>query len=98
MSPYPLITRWLIKGILQQRPDSVRVLFWADVLPIAIPALQFVAKEYLLRRDEAERGVVNLQIAYEWRQAHLGGSHRRRIVGLVIYDDLLDVQRAAEVC
>ena len=35
----------------------------AGVLPIAIPAFQLVAKKHLLRRDEAERRVVDLQIA-----------------------------------
>ena len=35
----------------------------------AIPAFQLVAKAHLLRRDQAERGVIDLQIANQRRQA-----------------------------
>src|SRR5260221_6885782 len=37
----------------------------AGLLPIAIQAFQLVAKTYLFRRDQAERRVVDLQIAYQ---------------------------------
>ena len=39
----------------------------AGVLPIAIPAFQLVAKEHLFRRDQAERRIVDLQIAHQRR-------------------------------
>src|SRR5208283_2993439 len=61
----------------------------ADVLPIAIPAFQLVTKKHLLRRDEAEPGIVDLEIANQRRQAQTG----RRIVALAIGADLLDMHR-----
>src|SRR6185369_628267 len=39
----------------------------ADVLPIFIVAFQHVAKLDPLRGNQTERGVVYLQIAYQWR-------------------------------
>ena len=43
----------------------------ANVLPIADPAFQLVAKQDLFRRDQAERGVVDLQIADQRGQAQV---------------------------
>src|SRR5713226_8860132 len=37
----------------------------ASILPIAVPAFQLVTKKNLFRRDEAERGVIYLQITNE---------------------------------
>ena len=58
-------------------------------------AFELVAEPHLLRRDEAERRVVDLQIAGQRRQAQpIGavGSRRRSAVG----SDLLDVHRRRE--
>src|SRR6267142_123896 len=43
----------------------VRLPAIAGVLPIAIPAFQLVAEKYLFLRDEAERRIVDLQIAHQ---------------------------------
>src|ERR1700694_205817 len=45
----------------------------ADVLPIAIPAIQLNPEMVLLRRYEAESGIVDLQIANERRQPWVRG-------------------------
>src|SRR6266436_2311727 len=57
------------------------------VLPVAVIAFQLVAKEYLLRRDQTECRVVNLQIAYQRRQTNLSAS----VISLAVSDELLDM-------
>ena len=44
----------------------------ADVLPVAVAAFEFDAELVLLRRDEAQRRVVDLQIANERRKSSPG--------------------------
>ena len=61
----------------------------ADVLPLAVAAFELDPEPVLLRRDEAQRGVVDLQIANERRQPQTG----RRVVRFPIRDHLLDVHR-----
>src|SRR5262249_11677192 len=58
--------------------------------PIAIPTFELVAEEDLFRSDEAERRVVDLEIAYPWRQAHIPTSGSRSVRS-VVGGDLLDV-------
>src|SRR6266403_6085070 len=65
----------------------------ASVLPIAVPALQLVTKKDLFRRDEAERGVIYLQITNERGQKYASVCSGTRIVGLAVGGDLLDVHR-----
>jgi len=43
----------------------VRLPAIAGVLPVALPAFQLVAEEYLLLRDETERRIFDLQIAHQ---------------------------------
>src|SRR6185369_17425424 len=66
-----------------------------SVLPIVIATFQHVTKENLFRSDEAESGVVDLQIAYQRWQAHT--SIRFRFVSFTIRDELLDLHRRWEV-
>ena len=61
----------------------------ADILPLGVAPFEHDPKRILLGGDEAERRVVNLQIADERRQPHTG----RRIVGTPIGDELFDVHR-----
>src|SRR5262249_26715897 len=81
------------KGVVARRKVAVEGLAAsAGVLPVAVPAFELVSKKNFLRRDEAERGVVNLQIANMRRQWHLPVLRRRsQIVGLVVGGDLLDM-------
>ena len=58
----------------------------ADVLPVAIAPFELDAEPVLLRRDEAERRVVDLEIANERRKPD-----QACVVCLAIGDDLLDV-------
>src|SRR3954465_7248822 len=58
----------------------------ADVLPLAIVALEFRPKPYLFGSNETERGIVNRQIANQRRKAHL----RRWQVDPAVGTDLLD--------
>src|SRR5580704_9898759 len=66
-----------------------RLPFIANVLPVGIAAFQLDAKTDLLRRDQAESGIVDLQIANQRGQALA----RRSLVGLAVGGDLLDVDR-----
>src|SRR4029453_9922516 len=59
----------------------------ADVLPVAIAPFELDAEAVLLRRDEAQRRVVDLQVAPARRQAQALSRIVRRTVG----GDLLDV-------
>src|SRR5262249_34880043 len=65
----------------------------AGVLPIAVVAFQLVTKTYLLWRGEAERRVVDFQIAYQRRQLHLPIRSGSYIVVLAVSRDLFDVYR-----
>src|SRR6266852_9003266 len=71
----------------------------ADILPIAIPAFQLVTKLDLLRHDEAESGVVDLQIACQRGQAQV----RRRVAprvlpgNVAVRADLFDVKRRRQL-
>src|SRR5580704_13429432 len=67
--------------------------FIDDLLPVAIVAFQLVAKMDLLRRDQAERGVFDLEIANQRGQA----LDRRSLVFLAVGGDLLDVDRGREL-
>ena len=75
---------------IERLPPSV------GVLPIAIPALQLVTEVNLVRRDQAERCVINHQVADQRRQPRARGG---RIagpvlpVGLAVGGDLFDVHR-----
>src|SRR5437762_3634637 len=64
----------------------------ACVLPITIVAFQLDAKTDLLRRDQAESGIVDFEIANQRGQAQV----RRSLVGLAVSGDLLDVHRRWE--
>src|ERR1700691_5295198 len=66
-----------------------RLPFIANVLPVGIAAFQLDAKTDLLRRHQAESGVVDLEIANKRGQAQV----RRGLVGLAVGGDLLDVYR-----
>ncbi len=61
----------------------------AGLLPVGVSTFELVAKPVEFGRDEAERGVVDLEIAHERRQAQ----RRRRIVGPSVRDDSLDMNR-----
>jgi hypothetical protein len=67
----------------------------AGVLPIAIPAFQFVPEAGCLRRCEAESGVVDLQIADPRRQTQIRRPVVNRVVkvSLVVGGDLFDLHR-----
>ena len=59
----------------------------ADILPLGITAFEHDTKVVLLGRDQAERGVVDLQVSDKRGQPHSG----RRVVGAAIGDELFDV-------
>src|SRR5271166_4659969 len=61
----------------------------AHVLPVAIVAFQFVFEMVLLWRDQAESGIVDLEIASQCGQAPV----RRAIVLFTTGSDLLNVHR-----
>src|SRR5262249_51380862 len=63
----------------------------AGLLPITIAGFQHVTKENLFGRNEAERGVVDLQVAYQRRQADLSVDIRRRVVCFVVGDETFDM-------
>ncbi len=85
------------KAILARRKIGVeRLPAIAGVLPVAIHAFQLVAKEILLRSDETERCIVDLQIAHQRWQTHASRLQRRRVVDLAVGSDLLDVDRRRE--
>src|SRR4029077_3964797 len=65
----------------------------ASVAPIAVPAFQLVAKKDLFRRDEAERGEINLQITNERGQRYASVCSGTRVVGLPVGGDLLNIHR-----
>src|SRR5262249_33675192 len=64
-----------------------------DVPPVAIEAFELVAKSDLLRRHEAQCGVIDLQIADAWRQPYSSIRVCRRAVCLAVGDDFLDLHR-----
>ena len=69
-----------------------------DLSPVGILPLQLVLEMNLLRRGEAESGVVDLQIASSRRQTHARSCRARQIlpIHLVVGYDLLDVHRRRE--
>src|SRR5262249_40433134 len=69
----------------------------ADVLPVAIEAFELVAKLILLRGDEAERRVVDLQVAHERWQVRLLSCCGGYVVALAVGRDLLDVYRRRQL-
>src|SRR6266404_1696286 len=59
------------------------------VLPVVIITFQFVAKTYLLRRDQTECRVVDLEIANQRRQPNLSAG----VISFAVSDELFDVHR-----
>src|SRR5262249_38753750 len=83
-----IVTRW---EVAVERPPPV-----AGVLPVAIPAFQLVTKEDLLGRDQAWRGVVDLEVPNESGQGHVRTGTSRG-VNLPVGDDLLDMHRRGKL-
>src|SRR5262249_50646970 len=82
------------EGVVARRKIAVESLpARADVLPVAVPAFQFVAEQYLFRCDQTERGVVDLQVAHQCGQGHVSIFVRAHRVALMICNDLLNVYR-----
>ena len=67
--------------------------------PVGILPLQLVLEMNLVRRGEAESGVVDLQIASSRRQTHARTCRARQVlpIHLVVGYDLLDVDRRREL-
>src|SRR4029453_5354599 len=61
----------------------------ADVLPVAVAAFEHDAEVVLLGSNEAQPGVVDLQVANMWRQPQAGC----RVIRLAVGGDLLDDHR-----
>ncbi len=68
-----------------------------SLLPIAVAAFQFVSETDLFRGNEAQRRIVDLQIAYQRRQTHWPTFVRGRIVGFAIRNELFDLHRRLKV-
>src|SRR5262249_16165396 len=65
----------------------------ASVLPIPIVAVELVAETILLRGDEGQRGVVNLQIACQRWKGDQPVGVPRRLVRCVVGGDQVDLYR-----
>src|SRR4029434_924641 len=65
----------------------------AGILPLVIVAFQFVAELNLLRGDEAQRRVINREVANKCGQAQ----PLRRVVSLAVGGDLLDLYRGRKL-
>ncbi len=66
------------------------------VLPVAIPTFQLHAEVHLFRHHQAQRGVINRQVAHQRRQLRGRGgciTVGALPVSLAVRDDLLDVHR-----
>src|SRR5262249_31903574 len=64
-----VVARYHAESVFLRRQIAIKRLPpVSHVLPIAVPAFQFVAETHLLRRHQAQRRVVNLQIAQQRRQ------------------------------
>src|SRR5262249_24418493 len=91
--PHPaVIAGHHAEGIAARRKIVVeRLPACARLLPVLVPAFQLVAKTDFLLRHQAERCVVDLQIAYQRRQRQTPAGVRDDVVALVVGDNLFDV-------
>ena len=86
--------------VAARRKIRVLRLAHADHLsPVVILAFQLVPEANLLGRDQAESGVLDVQIASPRRQAHARDGRPRQVVAMTpaVRDDLLDEDGRREV-
>src|SRR5262249_12156512 len=90
-----VVARDGMEAVMARRKVVVeRVTTRSDVLPVAVPAaFELDAKPILFWRDQAERRVVDLQIARQRGQTDASIGALIRIVRLSVGDNLLDVHR-----
>src|SRR5262249_26026695 len=80
------------ESVLSRRKIGVeRLSAVAHIPPVAIEALELVAKSHLFGRHQAQCGVIDLQIVDTRRQAYRSTGILRRVVRLAVGDDVLNL-------
>jgi hypothetical protein len=77
--------------VIKAKVEMVRRALRMTNFSQAVAAFQLVPEKNFRRIYEAKRGIVDLQVPYQWGQANILVAAGSEIVSLAVSDDLLDI-------